>query len=184
MSKKRSDFPFQSLLGVTFGVILTLLYVRYGYTPPWFFQLMGKFSSIPELTVVEITLDNPESSLVEKQRAISARIANNPEFYIEIDNTIDNKFTKEVIGRKIKRKLQLLRGYVERLEISEEHESIRDNLKNRPGGIKGWKINMIAKQIQDEPLLFDYLKKRFQSSSPEEIAETILGTMGKDRAEE
>jgi hypothetical protein len=183
MSKKRSDFPFQSLLGVTFGVVLTLLYVRYGYTPPWFLQLIGKFSSIPERTVVEITLDNPESSLAEKQRAIVTRIAHDSEFYIEIDNATDNRFTTEVIKRKIKRKFLILQGYVEGLETLEEREGIREKLKNRPGGIRGVKIEMIAKQILGEPLLLQDLKEKYQTSSPKEIAEKILVSMEKDRPE-
>lgn len=173
MENKSSGSALKTILGVILGIALSFVYLKYGWTPPAFLQIMGMMKSIPETTMADSILSDPDSSYEQRQRAVIALIKNDDEFYKEIDEEIG--FTKRVIDKRIKRKLLILKELVLTLESAKKR-----------GIARGLDIyysnhtrNTVAKEIKKDKLLFHYFRERFPKSSAEEMAEAFLSTISK-----
>jgi phage-related protein len=135
---------------------------------------------LPDLFIADNILEDPHSNLPQQQRAIAIYIRHNPDFFVNVDNMIDNNFTKRVLDNKLKKKkakqISNLNAYTTGLDKVNNYESLRKSLEKRYGSNwqQHWERKLLVESIKDDPYIFDHFKKKFQTTSEEKIAEEII----------
>ncbi len=183
MPKKTREKPpksaVKSVLFLMVGALLTLLYMKTGYTPPAPLQLPGKLNSLPHQLMAGFLLEDPQATLVQRQRAVATLIKHDPEYFVTIDNSIGNQFTSKAINTVADRKTAMLKGYgraIDKVLDGDKYPAIRKYLERRYGVADraALRRKMVAEELRKEAFLYRILKTRFSGASDEEIARRIL----------
>lgn len=170
----------QVIMGVILGAVMTFLFLEIGYSPPAVIEIPAKIKALPEQLIASSFLEDAESALDQRQKAVAILIKYDPGYFIEIDSAIDNRFTSEAVNRIARRKLQLVKGYNNGLDkiINDrgEYPALRESLERLydTEDSATLRYRMLAKRIRDDELIYKMLQQRFPAMSDEEIARHIL----------
>lgn len=169
--KTRSSFQFGGgvVSGIVIAIILSSLYVKTGLQLPFFLQLTQNIESTGIELFASLMVD--EKKLVELQREIAVRISGEPNYYIEIDNALDNFITEEIIWKeKIKRRLMQLQIIVKKMK------EVMDSGKfpELESSLKRFLHNIPNSTAEEKYLVYNYLQSRFSGYSDEEIVEALI----------
>jgi len=174
----------KAIMGVIFGSILTYVFIQYGYAPPVIIQLPNKIKEVSENVIASTFIEDTQTSLEQRQKAIAILIKNDVKYFIEIDNAIGNRFSTEAIEKIVRRRVRILRNYNRAFEISfanGKNKAVRVRMEKIYGttNVETLKEKIIVKRIRKDPLLYALLKKRFPGYSDMKLAQIILGDMNK-----
>lgn len=98
MAKKReSDRVLKFFFGLVSGILLTILYIRFGFELPGIVGVEQRVVSAEVVKTAELDLLNSNASTSARQRALAVVLANQPEKFVEIDSAIGNKFMAEYL---------------------------------------------------------------------------------------
>lgn len=168
------------ILGMFVGALLTFLSIENGFSPPEVVQLPAKIQALPEQIIASSFVEDAESDLKQRQKAIAVLIKHDPSYFIEIDNAIGQQFSNEAVNKIARRKLQLIKGYNVGLnkiiDDAENYPELRESLERIYGteDNETLRYRMLAKRIRDDELIYQMLQRRFPAMSDEEIARFIL----------
>ncbi len=175
-SIKHYGSAMKPVIGIVIGIILTFLYIRFGWTPPVLLQLMNVVKSLPDMVIAESILSNPSATPAQQQRAIITLIKYDDKLYKDIDAEIG--FTGMVIRKRVDRKLLLLRNEMKASDRIKKFPNLRDSMTERYGG-EDWQKGWYARRIRKDKFLSYHLKQMFPESSIEEIAKELLAESNK-----
>jgi hypothetical protein len=173
------------ILGLVIGCAFTYLYTKFNYKQPAPLKLLSAYKSIPAFFIADNILEDPNSNLSQQQMAIAIYIRHDPDFFVSVDNMIDNNFTKRVLDNQLKKKktkqVSRLNSYRTGLDMVTNNDSLRKSLEKRYGSNwqQYWERKLLAESIKDDPYIFDHFKKKFQTTSVEKIAEKIISINSK-----
>lgn len=179
MPRKAPKSAFKSVLFMAVGALLTLAFMKTGYKPPPPLQWPGKLQALPHQLMAGHLLQDPQATLLQRQRAVATLIKHDPDYFITLDNSIDNRFTSRAINTIADRKLSLLKGYgraVDKVLDGKQYPAIRKHLERRYGVADraALKRKMMADQLRKEAFLYGILETRFPGASDEDIARKVL----------
>jgi hypothetical protein len=169
----------QTILGIVLGSIMTYLSLEYAYTPPEIFQLPSKIQAVTENVIASTFIEDTEATIKQRQRSVAVLIKNDSDYFIEIDNAIDNRFTNEAIEKIARGRLSIIKNYDHAFKIAfngEKNQAIREHLKRKYGtnDLELIKERMIIEEIHKDLLVYKMLQKHFPGYSDEEIVHAIL----------
>ena len=170
----------KAFVGLIMGSGLTFLFLEFGFTPPVPFQLPDKLKAIPVQIIASSFLEDADSELKQQQHAVATLIKYDSNYFVEIDNAIANRFTKEAMNKIANRKVQLLKNYstgITRAFDAKKYPALRKHLEKRYGVTDEGALSkkVMVERIREDAFVHKILQERFPESSDEEIAETILG---------
>ncbi len=99
MSNQEGERFWKFLLGMITGMVLTFLYVRFGFEMPGPLGLEQKLISRAVVTTAEFDLYNSSASDLTRRRALAIVLANQPDLFLEVDAAIENRFFQEFLRR-------------------------------------------------------------------------------------
>lgn len=175
--EKESNPLWKLLGGVVFGVVLTWLYVRFGFELPGIARLGQKVAAEAVVTTAEVDLYDPAAPLENRQRALAMVISEKPELFLEIDESIGGRFFHEAMRRKAVRKAKLLKHRDKAYDMALEKPALRE-VYERKHGVRDrdrLKRAMFIADIRRDEFLYDFLTGQFPQASPNELAEIVQG---------
>lgn len=172
----------KTFISLIIGSVLTFLFLKFGYTPPAPFQLPGKLRAIPEQIIASSFIEDADSQLKQRQKAIATLIKYDPNYFIEIDNAIENRFTKRAVEKIVNRRIRILKTYstgFARAFDKDKYPALRKRLEERYGVTDeaSLKKKVLIERFHKDALVYKILKRRYPDLSDEEIAEKILGDL-------
>ncbi|HIG42898.1 MAG: hypothetical protein ABGY96_22585 [bacterium] len=168
---KSDSFKFLTgtISGIVLAIILASLYVKTGFQLPFYFLPAHKAKSTVVGLVTSLFVD--EKELDELQREIALKIGENPNFYIEMDDALDNTFTEEIIWETvIRRKLLLLQIDAKNLQKQLD----RGKFPALEESLNRLLTNMVDLTEAESYLVYDYLQGRFPGYSDREIIDALI----------
>ncbi len=172
MSQNESSSFGRFLFGLFAGVVLTVLYVRFGFVLPGALGWEQKVISKAIVTAAEMDLYNPNSHPMVQRRALAIVLANKPETFLEIDAAIGNRFFNEFMRRKADRKSQLIRSQSTGIDLALKQPNLAKYLSNKSGSTdeKTIKNSLLIGQIRDDKFLHNFLRLRYPDASDEVLS--------------
>lgn len=158
------------------GVVLTFLYVRFGYNMPGVVQLGSKVASEAVVTTAEVDLYNSKAPHKVRQRAMAIVVGQRPDLFIDVDDAIGNQFFEEVLRRKAVRKAKLIKQRMRAYGMALAKPALRRHQEKR-FGVKETdllKQRMLIADIRDDEFLDGYLRRYFPEASGEDLADLVL----------
>lgn len=168
---KTSNFGRGLASGIVLGLIFSILYLKFNYKLPSFLRLGEQIKS--GLSTAASSLLVNEGRFGELQRMIAIKIQGDPDYYVKIDNAVDNFMTEEVIWREIikSRLNQLQRKIKTYKETAQKYSKKYPSLKKSFSHL----INELPEMTAKEGVLVsNYIKTRFPGLTDKEITEEIL----------
>jgi len=171
----------KTFIALFMGSLLTFLFLEFGYTPPAPLQLSDKIKTLPEQLIASSFVEDADTTLKQRQNAIAILIKYDPNYFEEIDNAIDNKFSNQVVNKIADRKLHLLKNYsneIVRAFDKEKYPALRERLVARysVSEVGALKKKVLVERFREDTFIYMVLQKRYPGYSDEEIAEAILGS--------
>ncbi|MCP4721146.1 MAG: hypothetical protein GY860_16955 [Desulfobacteraceae bacterium] len=169
----------KSFISLIIGSALTFLFLKYGYSPPETFQLPEKLKAIPEQLIASSFVEDANSNLKQRQKAVATLIKFDPNYFIEIDNAIGNRFTQQAVDKIADRRILLLKNYSENIAKAfdkAEHPALRKRLEERYGveDEHSLKRKVLLEKLHEDKFVSKVIRQRYPGYSDEEIADIIL----------
>ena len=160
---KTSQSGLGGLGGVAIGMILTILYVKFGFTLPGWLQpvetVKDSFISLSASLAVD------ENNLAELQREIAVKMKQ-PSYYTSLDNSLDNFITEEVVWRtRTKRTLKLLQDQIKAVDARSGQFAPT---------LSGALDRLPKRLIKEKELAHKYLQRRFPDRTDSEIIAELI----------
>jgi len=167
----------QLLLGLVAGVVLSGLYIKFNWALPAWIQLPGLVQSLGPRTVADAVLEDPAASLEAKQRAVEELFRHDPNLFRELDDALDQAFTRAVLDRKARRRLQLFHSKQKtRRRSLQTHEALREAAMRHHGthDFEELLVRMGRADLQEDPFFHAYLRDRFPEAPDDQLYEETL----------
>jgi len=163
-SKPGSSF----LTGVLSSVLLSIVYLKFGYTPPAWLQPSGLLKQLASEVAASIAADKQDIN--EVQRGIALDFGWNPDKFIELDTALGHFISEEYYWQqKGQRRIQQLKSIIQKTaEIQKrgEYKSLQDPLDRALRGL--------AQEARKEHVFIrKFLKRRFPNCTNEQIIEKL-----------
>jgi len=158
------------------GIVLTALYVRFGYTAPTVVQLGSKVAAEVVVTTAEVDLYDSKAPHEVRQRALAIVVGQRPDLFVEVDDAIGNQFFEEVLRRKAVRKAKLIKQRMRGYEMALAKPALRRHQERR-FGVKETELlkqRMLIADIHEDEFLDSYLRRRFPEASGDDLANLVL----------
>ena len=164
-----SDRVLRFLFGLVCGVVLTILYVRFGFPLPGLIGLEQQLISKSVVKTAETDLLNPHADIKVRQRALAVVLANEPETFVEIDSAIGNQFMSEYLKRNNTNPYQIAIPSPTVNDIMPSLEQLVQQTKSKPigGGLVLDKSNNIMLPSRGESEID--LRAKYRDASDETI---------------
>ena len=149
--------------GAAVGIVLALLYVKFGFALPAWLSPVKEIEGLVVATAAALATDGSE--LAELQRGIALEIGRDPEYYTRIDNALGQFITAEVTWReRTKRDLMLLRGTARQLaeQSADRSGPLRASMERLLG-------SLVRRTKAERALAYDFLRLRFPGMTDAEI---------------
>ena len=156
--------------------LLTFAYLEYDYSPSKAVTLPSEIIKIPQQIIASSFLEDTESSLKQKQKAIALLIRFDSDYFIEIDNAIGQQFTKAATHKIAKRKYDLIKNFIAAYDRLKEHPDLLNaQLKyHRVNSLEELKQKMFVNEMYKNTLVLQALRQRFPKHTDKEIVSEIL----------
>lgn len=169
----------QAFLSLILGSVLTYVVLEFGYSPPIILDLPNKVKAIPEQLIASSFIDDPEADLKQKQTAIAIMIKNSSNYFIEIDNALNNQFTHAAINKITDHRLLLIKSYTQEFANileNDTHSSLKKFLIERyqTTSVTEIKIHIMQDKIAEDPFVYAELKKRYPEMTDQQIIRRLL----------
>jgi hypothetical protein len=170
----------QTIFGIILGAVLTYLALEHDYEPPAVLQIPSKIQAATEGIIASSFINDAGTSLKQRQKSVAILIKGDPNYFIEIDNAIDNRFTREAVSKVARRRLQIIQQYDSMLDKAfdaEEHQALRNYYEQKleTTDLTLLKARYIMKEIQQDPLVYNMVRERYPNLSNDDIGLAILG---------
>lgn len=165
------------IVGVLFGVVLTYLYVRFGYQLPGVARLPATLSAEAIVATAESTLYDVNAPPENRRRALAVIVGQRPELFVDVNDQLDDRFYDEVIRRRAVREAKLLKASHSAYGKVLAKSALRAVYEKRYAETNDERIKrrMLIDAIRDKPLLSEWLDRRFPEADADRQAEIVLG---------
>ena len=161
-NKKNIQSPTSFFAGLCLSVLLCMLYLKMGFSPPALLQPTATLQNVISNIAVGIFTDKHD--IAEIQREIALDFGWNPDKFIALDTALDNFIAEEYYWQQSGRsKIQELQEKIRAIKrVSGKYPNLQTSLDRLLAGV--------PEEAQNEHLfLEEYLKKRFPGEDDEEI---------------
>ena len=169
--------------GLLFGAAMTWFSLKTGRKPPTILELPQKIAALPHQLVASTVLDDADSTIEQRQRAIATLLKHDDDLFARIDNVLDHQFSDAIMDEKIHRRLiraKLYRSSFDKVLEDDKYQALRQGLERKYGTTDTdlLRQRMLAERLEDDSLLLKSLKDQFPDDSTEQLAARILNPAG------
>jgi hypothetical protein len=153
--------------GIVVGVVLSVVYVKLGVSPPAVLQPADAVRSMLVIGATEIAVDERDRD--EIQRSIATRIREKPDLFVELDGALDHLVTEEFIFRK------RVQGAV--LRLQQRAQTMNRAIEDHPAlaiNLQTLLQELPAEAREDSHLIATFLEQRFPGASDTEVVDALV----------